>query len=119
MKLALSLITGLLTCASAIASNSTGFGADETLIVLQQSPMVQAALHEGSGFGECSVKLVSLPTGKRQSFNAEIDCVPVLPSFDGYKVFVSAHVEKSTNGFIPIMDKMVFKIIESTESIPN
>lgn len=86
----------------------------KVLQVLGADPLFRAALEVGSGFGECSKKLLSQPTGTNGRFVAQIFCTSPVGGYDQLDTRVKGHFERGERGPILFIDSIELHDIVST-----
>jgi|GEM_PF-5031760 len=113
------LSSAIVPLIAAILSFSTAAQAStpsdsKVLQALSVDPLFQAAMKVGSGFGECSTKLLAPASGTTGRFAAQIFCTSHVGGYDQLDTRVKGHFERGENGPILFIDSIKLQDIVST-----
>lgn len=107
------MLFALLFIAPSAAHASTPTNS-KVLQALDANPLFRAALEVGSGFGECSTKVLSPATGTTGRFVAQIFCTSPVGSYDQLDSRIKGHFERGERGPILFIDSIKLQDIVST-----
>ena len=107
------ILIALLSIVSSAALASTPTDS-KVLQVLNSNPLFRAALEVGSGFGDCSTKVLSPATGSTGRFVAQIFCTSSVGGYDQLDTRVMGHFEHGERESILFIDSIELHDIVST-----